>query len=119
MDIHAHVLDYATEHTPVIAVIDEMDIFYEEVYAEKQAFDPRTQYTRNKKTFTELLDAFGSKQHVITIFTTEKSPEELYANENYRSFLRPGRVDCFLYYSDKSPEVGVKDRPYIPEEHRN
>ena len=42
------------------------------------------------------MDAIGSTPYVITIFTTELSPRTLYQSEQYRSFMRPGRVDFFL-----------------------
>lgn len=89
-------LKYASITTPVILVINEIDILYDKVFNEEPTHDPREQHTKDKTTFNNMLDALASMQYVITIFTTEKSPEELYANQQFRSFMRPGRVDFFV-----------------------
>ena len=44
-----------------------------------------------------MLDAIDNTKYVIAIYTTEKSPITLAnSNEDFKSFMRPGRVDLFL-----------------------
>ncbi len=43
-----------------------------------------------------MLDNIANTKHVITIFTTEKSAEELQSEERNYPFYRPGRVDYFI-----------------------
>ena len=96
VNIKKMALTYASEGTPIILVINEADIMLGETVKEKQSFDPREQHSRNKQTLNNMLDALSSVKYVISIFTTEKSPQELYDIREYRSFIRPGRVDMFI-----------------------
>jgi hypothetical protein len=49
------------------------------------------------------LDNLSDTKHVITIYTTEKSYEELQSIERIKSFIRHGRVDFFINMTaDKS-----------------
>jgi hypothetical protein len=96
VNIDVLALTNASNLSPVILVINEIDTIYEYVVSEHQSFDPRLQHARNKSDFHNMLDSINSTMDVICIFTTEKTPEELYANENFRSFLRVGRVDFFI-----------------------
>ena len=47
-------LSKASKETPVILVINEVDISYQNAISEDQCFDPREQHTRNKQTFNKL-----------------------------------------------------------------
>lgn len=102
MDVYEHILNYASELTPVLVVIHNIEQYYLEVMTTKH--QPQQSYTRNKHSFNEMLDALGSTHYVITLFTTKQNPAELYANEQYRSFMRKGRVDYILQYSNKAEE---------------
>ncbi len=96
VNVSSLVLKRAKETSPVILVINEIDIAYEATITGREAFDPRTQHTKNKNTFNDMMDTIGSTPYVIAIFTTELSPKKLYETETYKSFMRPGRVDFFL-----------------------
>lgn len=93
------VLQNAKAYTPVILIIDEVDICFglasDGNRADKHA---TTVHTKDKKTFNDMMDAIGDTQNIIAIFTTEKSPAELYTNANWHSFMRKGRIDYFLQY---------------------
>lgn len=92
------VLNQASQKTPVIIVIDEINTAYEEVTKEKetQNFDSRLQYTRNKQSFNNMLDLISDTKYVIAIYTTELSVDQLNETDEYKSFFRRGRVDFFL-----------------------
>lgn len=93
------ILQNARPYTPVILVIDEGDICFalaqEGNRADKHAV---MVHTKDKKTFNDMMDAIGDTQNIIAIFTTEKTPEALYANPAWHSFMRKGRIDYFLQY---------------------
>jgi hypothetical protein len=40
-----------------------------------------------------MMDAIASTRYVIGVYTTERSPAELLAVPEYKSLIRPGRVD--------------------------
>lgn len=97
------VLKHASKSNPVILVINEIDIYYEATVNPKSSYgDSRIQHTRNKGTFNDMLDTIASTPYVITLFTTNKTPKELYSNPNYESFLRSGRVDFFIEMTSDS-----------------
>ena len=95
-DINKHVLQYATEQSPVILVINEIDKLYHEVHEKMPLGDPRTPHTKNKISFNNMLDNIANTKYVITIFTTEKSPEELQNEKINYPFYRQGRIDFFI-----------------------
>lgn len=97
------ILSNAHEDTPVIIVVNEVDIAYKKVLSGDQIFDPRGSYTKDKISFNNMLDYISSIMHVIIIFTCEKSPEQLLEeNPNYNSFLREGRIDLFLEMKEQN-----------------
>ena len=49
-----------------------------------------------------MLDNISDAQYVTAIYTTELSPERLYAHEEWRSFFRPGRVDFFIKMTEET-----------------
>jgi len=100
VNIQELILNKATNITPVIMVIDEIDITYNRVFAEKQLYDNRLQYTKDKQSFNNMLDVISDTKYVIAIYTTEKTIEQLQGNEEHLSFLRRGRVDFFLTMTD-------------------
>ena len=103
VNIGTMALKHASASSPVIIIINEIDIFYDKVFDEQPTYDPRTQYTKNKLTFNTMLDNLSDTKHVITIYTTEKSYEELQSIERIKSFIRHGRVDFFINMTaDKS-----------------
>jgi ATPase family associated with various cellular activities (AAA) len=109
MDVKNFILRHASLNSPVIIIINEIDSLYEEVYKDKVSHDPRSCHTKNKSSFTGMLDDFGSMKYVIVLYTTEKSPDQLYENENYKSFMRKGRIDKFIHMSkDKSEEYDMQ-----------
>ena len=95
VNIRGLALRYASSATPIVIVINEADVVYEKVYDNAVVHDPREQHTRNKQSFNNMLDAIAATPYVVTIFTTERNPRQLYENEGYRSFMRRGRIDLF------------------------
>lgn len=110
LDIISNVLIKATKDSPIILVMNEIDACYEAVFKNTLHHDPRPAATDNRTSFHTMLDAIPNYPNVITIFTTEKSKEELDAvnitsentdNQfNYLSFYRKGRVDFFIHMTD-------------------
>jgi hypothetical protein len=97
VDVQTLSLRYASKISPVIIVIDEIDTNYEYVFKDKNDYDPRTNHARSRKAFHKMLDNIGNFRHVIAVYTTEFSPDELIEqNPLYASFLRPGRLDMVL-----------------------
>jgi len=90
----------AKQYTPVVSVVDEVDICFAEAVKEKT--DPGggrhlcQSHTKDKKSLNAMLDAMSDTKYSMIIFTTEKSPEELYEHEDWHTFMRPGRIDFFL-----------------------
>lgn len=109
LDVQTQVLSKAKPYSPVILVINEVDVCYQEVFKNKSNRDGRTAHTQNKTNFNNMLDDIANAPNVITIFTTEKSKAELDGvNSNpentnepitYKSFYRKGRVDFFIEMS--------------------
>jgi len=100
------VLKNANKNNPVILIINEIDIYYESVMNPKGSYgDSRLQHTRNKGTFNDMLDTIASTPYVISLFTTNKTPKELYSNPNYESFLREGRVDFFIQMTSDTASI--------------
>lgn len=95
-DINKHVLQYATEQSPIILVINEIDKLYNEIHENIPSYDPRTPHTKNKISFNNMLDNIANTKYVITIFTTEKSTEELQSEKLNYPFYRQGRIDFFI-----------------------
>lgn len=101
LNIKSKILSLASEFNPVIIVINEFDIVLDKVVQNKQYVgDSRLVHTENKLTFNQLLDDIGLTQHVIAVYTTEKSVDELKLNSLYTSFLRKGRIDVFVTMGD-------------------
>lgn len=106
LDIETLILPKASKRSPVILVINEIDDSYKEVFKDSNYLDNRTAMTQSRNKFHEMLDAIGDAEYVITIFTTEKSKEDLDAvrvtdentgeEQNFHSFYRKGRVDFFI-----------------------
>jgi hypothetical protein len=96
VNIKSIILPEADSVSPVLIVIDEIDEIFKDVLKSKNLYDTRTHHTKDKSTFVQMMDAIGDTPNVIMIGTTEKTPEELYQNEGYHSFMRPGRIDKFI-----------------------
>jgi hypothetical protein len=98
VNINLVALKHAKKDTPVIILINEIDRVFDLVMEEKEGFDPRLQHTRNRSEFHNMLDSIGDVPNVIAIYTTEMS--DINEKEDYRSFVRKGRVDMFLKMSE-------------------
>lgn len=104
LDIQSEILTKATQTSPVIIIINEIDHIYREVFKDNVSRDGRRAHTQNKSTFNDMLDAITNTKYVIAIFTTEKTIEQLNAmtvnyegtDEDFQSFYRNGRVDFFV-----------------------
>jgi len=106
MDINKMVLQKATEETPVIVVINEIDNLYTEVHEDYdvRGGDPRIPHTKNRLSFHNMLDHIAGTKYVIAIYTTEKSQEDIEKMQNTYSFIRKGRVDFFIKMDENSSE---------------
>jgi ATP-dependent 26S proteasome regulatory subunit len=97
VDIQEMSLQYASNISPIVILIDEIDTIFEHVLKDKNDYDPRIKHARDRSTFHKMLDNLGQYHHVIVIYTTEFSPDELYKkNPLYKSFMRPGRIDMAI-----------------------
>ena len=108
--INLLVLQYAKAITPVVLIIDEIDICFKRAangtHANKHA---ALVHTRDKASLNNMLDGISDTEHMIAIYTTEKSPEDLYAHPEWHSYLREGRVNYFLkYVPDPAEPDGFK-----------
>jgi energy-coupling factor transporter ATP-binding protein EcfA2 len=93
-------LQYAKPSTPVIILIDEIDKHYDKAIDGTHAdrFNILV-HSRDIPSLNKMLDMIGDTKNVIAIYTTEKSPEKLYKNKKYHSFMRKGRVDKFFNFT--------------------
>lgn len=102
LDIDTMILSKASRESPVIIIINEIDQIYEQVFQSNSYYESRTSHTNSKVSFNNMLDSISRTPYVITIFTTEKSPEYflsfngINSTYDYRPFFRQGRVDFFL-----------------------
>lgn len=100
VNIHELILNHASHSAPTIILINEIDISYAEAVEERTEYDPRLKYTRNKQTLNNMFDAISDTKYVIALYTTEKSYEELNQTEEYKSFIRKGRIDFVINLSN-------------------
>ena len=100
VNVNTMILKYASVTSPVVIVINEVDTFFDQVYVESPMYDTREQHTRGKQSFNNMMDAIASAKHVILICTTELSVEQLRKKKEWRSFMRPGRIDFFVSMTD-------------------
>lgn len=96
VNVKSLVLNEADVNSPVIILIDEIDVIFKDTLRVKNNFDTRTHHTRNKMTFNSMMDAIGDTPNIFMLGTTELSPEELYEIPEYHSYMRPGRNDNFI-----------------------
>jgi len=106
VSINKLILPKATDITPVIIVINEIDVMFEKILNEPPSFDSRIQHTKDKSTFNNMMDSIGNTPNVILIGTTEKSYDEL-TSERYRSFVRRGRIDYFMKMTNKGINTSI------------
>jgi hypothetical protein len=107
VNIKSMILNQAFTQTPVIVIIDEIDIIFNDVITEREMYgDSRLLHTQNKVTFNQMMDAIGDTKNVIAIFTSEKSPLELMKiHPDYKSFMRKGRIDYFINMTQKDAKI--------------
>jgi hypothetical protein len=113
VNINELALKFANKNNPVILVVNEIDVAYNKVLHDQEPYDSRIQYTRNKQTFNNLMDTLGSMPYVMTILTTEKSPEDLYKQSDFHSFMRKGRIDYFLRMTGNSTALVENDKEQL------
>ena len=95
VNVKSFILKYASDLVPVVIVINEIDVIYNDTLSENVEHDPRLKHSKNKNTLNEMFDSISNTKNVIAIYTTEKSQDELNCDE-YKSFIREGRVDMFI-----------------------
>lgn len=99
MNINTMILNKASIRTPVIIVINEIDLAYDKVIDGEITYDHRLQYIRNHQQFHNFLDDIGEKKYVIALYTSERDPKDMYNDLRYTSFMRLGRIDFFVNMS--------------------
>lgn len=103
VNIESLALEDAKENTPIILVINEIDVAFRASCEQKQFYDPRGSHTNDKTSFNNMLDVISKKKHVIGIYTSEKSPTDLIKeNPSFASFMRKGRMDLYVEMSTNS-----------------
>jgi hypothetical protein len=116
LEINKMVLRYASEHTPIILIINEIDTMYDEVWRAKDTYDPQVAHTKNKISFNNMLDNIASTKYVIALYTSEKSPKTIQDNRENYPFYRPGRVDFFIKMTEtNSVLVNHNNNECMPE----
>eukprot|EP01032_Pedospumella_encystans_P020746 gene20746-23560_t len=97
VNINTMALQHATETSPVILVIDEIDVAFKRAAEGKDSHDPRIMHAKNKQTLNLMLDNVGDFRFVIAVYTTNKTRADLQALPEYETFIRDGRVDMWLH----------------------
>jgi hypothetical protein len=97
LNVNQLILNYASMDTPVILVINEINLLYDRVITSCSS------KIRPLPRFINLLDTIASTPHVIIIYTSSRS--DLFSIEAYQSFLRPGRIDLISTMTAKISEV--------------
>lgn len=98
----------ASQYTPVIVVIDEIDRAFDyscRDSSQEHVYVEGTCIAESKSTLNPFLDSIGEICYVINIMTTEFKPEELYDKEEWRSYIRQGRVNFFVHYYEDNGEL--------------
>lgn len=100
----------ASQQNPYIVIINEIDVHMATTITEKSnSFgDRRFSHTADRTTFHDMLDTFALVSNVILIMTTEKSVEQLWAIEEYRSFIRAGRVKGYFQMYDNEGTIATR-----------
>ena len=106
VNVRSLVLSYASKHTPVVLLINEVEEHFERAAQGQQTFDPRLQHARDRTELNNMLDAISQTPYVIALYTTERFPEQLWSpntehHQAHRSFTRPGRVDTFVHMTEQ------------------
>ena len=96
VSVNKHILSQASELSPVIIVINEVDIIMQKALEIKTSFgDTRLCHTESKVTLNGMFDAIDAAKFVIAIYTSEKNHEQIKAQYD-PSFIRKGRVDKYI-----------------------
>lgn len=101
-------LKYANKVSPIIIIVNEIDKIYMDVVKNKtHTYDTRGYHTKDISSFHNMMDDISDTNNVITIFTTEKSKEQLQENKNYLSFFRKGRIDFFINMTENNSYIEI------------
>jgi hypothetical protein len=92
VNVKTMALARASETTPVIIVINELDRVLNQVTSESTSYDPREQHTRDVQSWNNMMDAISLTPYTILICTTEYDNLQI----KYQSLLRSGRIDHIL-----------------------
>ena len=93
--INRLILRRSSEYTPVIIVMDEIDLLFDIALTENTRVEDKS-HCKNKQTFLTMLDNISNNCNTIAIYTTEKSFDQLCEKEEYASFIRKGRIDMII-----------------------
>lgn len=97
VDINKLILRDITQEFPCVIVVNEIETHFETAATDPAkktgaSADKRFTHTADRTTFHDMLDTVAGTRRLILILATEKSFEELWEKQEYRSFLRQGRV---------------------------
>lgn len=106
LNINTLILSRASRNRPTIIIIDEIDKVYEHANTPLNTYgDSRTQHAQNKGTLNKMFDNIGDIPNIIAIYTTEVSIEKLQNTENFKSFMRHGRIDMFIHMTKNESNI--------------
>ncbi len=96
VDIFKLCLANINSTTPHIIIINDVDVHMEVAASDPvlkgRAGDRRFTHTCDRATFQDMLDIFASTKYLIVILTSEKSLEWMWSKQEYKSFVRTGRI---------------------------
>lgn len=105
LSIMTQILLRASKKSPVIITVKNIDIYYKKVFENNS--DPyQTSNTDNKTTFNNMLDDIGNTEHLICIFTTTLTKEQLSnISSDCQAFFRQGRNDLFIKMTESDATI--------------
>lgn len=116
VDISVLALRDVTREFPCVIVINEIETHMGVAASETDKSVPTTsmdekrfRHTSDRTTFHDMLDTLAAIRYVIAIFATEKPVEELWAKQEYRSFMRKGRVHGFVRMNHKETSCEINN----------
>jgi hypothetical protein len=110
VDINTLALRDVSEEYPYIIIVNEIES-HMSTAAEtpKTTAEKRFSHTADRTSFHDMLDTLAASRHVIVIFATERSFEELWAKPEYRSFLRYGRVHGVVHVTHEDAICSINN----------
>lgn len=108
VDIFKLALRSASEINPYIVIVNEIE-GHMQIAAEApiQRGDRRFSHTSDRTTFHDMLDTIAGMRYVLLVLTTEKPITELWSLQDFRSFMRPGRIHVLTQIEAEGGSIQV------------